>query len=393
MEILVISHKYPPSIGGMQKQCYELVEGLKRNHTVHTLIHKDGTSKFLFLLRASFEARAMLSSRDVQLIYANDGLMAFFLTPLFWMTKVPIVVTAHGLDVVFPLKIYQRWLRKYFNKCKAVIAVSDGTTQELQKRALDADRLFTVRNGFDPNFKPPDIDFGFRHRLEKRLGIDLAGKKLMVSIGRSVQRKGFSWMIKEVLPQLPKNVVYIIIGPTLGSYEKVQRMERRLPKSLFRTLVLMDGVPLDEIEVHQAIKRQHYEERVFHVTDMSNEEVASTLAEADLFAMPNVRVEGDYEGFGLVALEAVSAGTLCVASKVDGIPSAITEDKNGILLPPGDVEVWVERLRALLSDDITRKQLAKEYRQYTMEHVSSWQSMAAEYEQVFETVLTKEEAG
>ncbi|MEM9327847.1 MAG: glycosyltransferase family 4 protein [Bacteroidota bacterium] len=389
MEILVVSHKYPPSIGGMQKQCYELVEGLKRNHTVHTLIHKDGTSKFMFLLRSSFEARALLANKKIGLIYANDGLMAFFLTPLFWMTKVPIAVTAHGLDVVFPLKIYQRWLRKYFNKCKAVIAVSDGTTEELQKRDLEPDRVFTVRNGFDPDFRPPDIDFGFRHRLEKRLGIDLTGKKLMVSIGRSVQRKGFSWMIREVLPQLPDNVVYVIIGPTLGSYDKVEKMQRSLPKSLFNTLVLLEGMPLDEIAVHHSIQELGFADRVFHITDMSNEEVASTLAESDLFVMPNIRVDGDYEGFGLVALESVSAGTLCVASKVDGIPSAITEDKNGILLPPGDVQAWTDRLKALLSDDTTRTQLAKKYREYTMTHVSSWRSMADEYEKVFEKVLSK----
>lgn len=33
-----------------------------------------------------------------------------------------------------------------------------------------------------------------------------------------------------------------------------------------------------------------------------------TLLHADLFVMPNVPVEGDMEGFGLVALEASSCG-------------------------------------------------------------------------------------
>lgn len=387
MEILVISHKYPPSIGGMQKQCFELVKGLKKNNKVHHLIHEHGSSKLGFLLFVSFRARSILKRYpNIDLVYANDGLMAFFLTPLFWMTKKPITVTIHGLDVVFPLGFYQKWIRKYLNKSAAVIAVSDGTTEEIKKREVASERVFTVKNGFDPDFKPLEPNTAYKNQLAKKLGVDFADKKILVSIGRSVKRKGFSWMVSEIMPQL-EDVFYIIIGPTLGDYDAVRRTEKLLPRSLFNTLVLLDGKPLDEITVHEKIEELNLGDRIFHVSDLSNDEVVQTLMLADLFVMPNLSVPGDYEGFGLVALEAVMSGTLSIASRVDGIPSAITEDKNGVLLEPGHVDQWLSTIKDLLADDAKRLALAEQYQNYTIENASSWENMAMEYEQVFQKIL------
>lgn len=387
MEILVISHKYPPSIGGMQKQCFELVKGLKKNNKVHHLIHEHGTSKLGFLLFVSFRARNILKRYpNIDLVYANDGLMAFFLTPLFWMTKKPITVTIHGLDVVFPLRFYQRWVRKYLNRSAAVIAVSEGTTEEIRKRDIAEERIFTVKNGFDPDFKPLEIDTSYKTQLAEKLGVDFKGKKVLVSIGRSVKRKGFSWMVSKIIPQL-EDVIYIIIGPTLGDYDTVRRTEQLLPRSLWNTLVLLDGKPLDEITVHEKIQELELNDRVFHLSDLDDEAVAQTLMLADLFVMPNLSVHGDYEGFGLVALEAVMSGTLSIASRVDGIPSAITEDKNGILLEPGNEDQWLSTIRELLADDVKRLALAEQFRNYTIENVSSWEHMAMEYEQVFQKII------
>ncbi len=387
MEILVISHKYPPSIGGMQKQCYELVQGLKKRHTVIELIHKGG-AKVPFLLLASVRAAILLKRNPkVELVYANDGLMAFFLTPLFWMTKVPVAITAHGLDVVFPMKFYQRWLPKYFNKARAVIAVSEGTTQELLDRNISRERVFTVRNGFDP--KEGKSQVTENTLLERE--IDITKKKVIVSIGRSVERKGFSWFVTNVMPKLGEDVVYLIIGPRLGDHHKLQRMRKLLPPSIFKSLVLLNGIPLDEITLVEKIQELNFQDRVFHVSGLSNEEVTSVLKSADLYAMPNIPVTGDYEGFGLVALEAVTAGLLCVASEVDGIPSAIQDKQNGILLPPGDVASWVEEITHWLGNPDERKELASRFRANAVNDCLSWQDMAAAYEEVFLKVLESKE--
>jgi len=387
MEILVISHKYPPSIGGMQKHCFELVQNLKRSNTVHEVIFTKG-SKFGFLVRSSFRAKRLLKKYpNIDLIYANDGLMAFFLTPLFWRTKVPIVVTAHGLDVVFPLQFYQKWLYKYFNKARGIIAVSDGTTKELLDRKVQAKKVFTVRNGFDPSENSIEASPSF---LEERLGVSLEGKKVLVSIGRSVKRKGFSWMVDQVLPSLGREVIYIVIGPKLDDHRRINWMKKYLPNWLFRSLVLLVGIPLDEIVLQEKIKERGYHERVFHLSGLSNDEVTAVLKTADLYVMPNLSVPGDYEGFGLVALEAVTAGLLCVAAEIDGIPSAIQHDSNGILLPSGDHQDWIDKVSSLLDDDQRRNELASRYKANAVTSCLSWTEMADEYEKVFQQIVEED---
>ncbi len=386
MTILVVSHKYPPSIGGMQKQCFELVESLKKKHTVIEHIYRSKGSNVAFLFPAALKTLKILKKNpDIDIIYANDGLMSFFLTPVFWFTKKPIVVTIHGLDVVFPLKFYQRWVKKYLNRTSAVIGVSEATCQEVMKRGVDSSKVHFVANGMDTRRDHAEANFKLSHKI----GLDLTNKQVLISIGRGVRRKGFSWFAKHVLPELPQNVIYIVIGPSLGDHQKYIRQQRRLPKSLSRLLALLNGTPLDEITLYKVRAEKNLEERVYHLTDLNNEEVASALKQAQLFVMPNLHVPGDYEGFGLVALEAVRSGLLCLASEVDGIPSAIQHQKNGILLPSEKSELWRTEIIKHLENDTERIRLAEKYRTFAFENCSSWASMAVEYERIFEKVVNK----
>ena len=42
----------------------------------------------------------------------------------------------------------------------------------------------------------------------------------------------------------------------------------------------------------------------------------------------------DYEGFGLVLLEAMSAGTPILATRVSAIPEIVVDGETGLLVPP-----------------------------------------------------------
>jgi glycosyltransferase involved in cell wall biosynthesis len=386
MNILVVSHKYPPSIGGMQTQCFELVQGLKKHHEVHECIYRGKGSNVIFLLTAWWKSMKIMKKVHVDMVYANDGLMAFCLTPLYWFKKPKMAVTIHGLDVVFPLKFYQRWLKKYLSRFAGVIAVSDPTSEELKNRGIVQNQT-VIRNGFAPGeksqMKPVD-----KKAIADKLGVNISSKKMLVSIGRSVRRKGFSWFIENVLPNLDEEVIYVIIGPTIGDHDKIRRQQKKLPRSLFKTLVLLNGTPMDELRVHELIVEKNLEKRVHHISNLTNEEVNQFLMAADLFVMPNIKVAGDYEGFGLVALEAVMAECLCIASRVDGIPSAIEHEKNGILLPPEDGKQWSSTVNYFLENESERNALASKFRDYTHDHCSSWEDMAAEYVKVFEKIVS-----
>jgi glycosyltransferase involved in cell wall biosynthesis len=73
--------------------------------------------------------------------------------------------------------------------------------------------------------------------------------------------------------------------------------------------------------------------RIKHLGRLPFEEIVTILKHADAFVMPNIKVDGDMEGFGLVCLEACLCGATVYASDIDGIPDAIHQGKNGFLLP------------------------------------------------------------
>lgn len=67
-----------------------------------------------------------------------------------------------------------------------------------------------------------------------------------------------------------------------------------------------------------------------------------------------------YEPFGLVMPESMSCGIPVVAFNCPYGPSeVITDGVDGILIPPFDVEAFVERLSALMEDEALRKQMGQ----------------------------------
>jgi glycosyltransferase involved in cell wall biosynthesis len=75
---------------------------------------------------------------------------------------------------------------------------------------------------------------------------------------------------------------------------------------------------------------------------LTEEEISGQLACADIVAVPS-----RWEGFGLVAIEAMRAGLPVVASRIGGLPEVIEEGVSGHLVPPDDPPAL---LAALLAD-------------------------------------------
>jgi glycosyltransferase involved in cell wall biosynthesis len=82
-----------------------------------------------------------------------------------------------------------------------------------------------------------------------------------------------------------------------------------------------------------------------HVGYMPKPKLGDEYRAADLLAFPTL---GD--GFGLVIQEAMCCGTPVVTTPTSGGPECITDGENGWLVPPGDVDALVERLRSAAND-------------------------------------------
>lgn len=88
------------------------------------------------------------------------------------------------------------------------------------------------------------------------------------------------------------------------------------------------------------------------------EDVPQLLAACDVFALPSL-----YEGSSLAVLEAMAARRAVVSSAIGGTAELITDDEDGLLVPPNDAEALTAALRRLLDDAALRERLAARARQ------------------------------
>lgn len=79
----------------------------------------------------------------------------------------------------------------------------------------------------------------------------------------------------------------------------------------------------------------------------------SLLATADVFALPSYD-----EGLPMALLEAMAAGLVPLTTPVGGIPEAVTDGVDGVLVQPGDVPALAAALTRLVDDPALRRRLA-----------------------------------
>ncbi|MEQ9306560.1 MAG: glycosyltransferase family 4 protein, partial [Marinoscillum sp.] len=377
---------YPPSIGEMQTHCFKLVQELKNNHRVHDLIWKSNYSRGIFFLTVVIRAWLRLKRNpEISVIYVNDGLMALICTPLLYFTKTPIVVTIHGLDVNFPSRIYQWWVRNYLNRFHRIITVSAPTTQLCLKKGIRKDKLVLVENAVDINFREEPENPFFSTELGNELGIDLTDKFIISSLGRAIPRKGFNWFTRNVCPELPENVVYFVIARKFPQEQLFRWIQRLTSQKVFEKIRLMVGAEIDGTAVNESIEELNLQGKVFRLSQFtdSRDKIFQIIKHSDLYVMPNIEIPGDYEGFGLVALEAASQGTLTLAANVDGIPSAVKDGVNGYLIEGGNVDEWVSRIKYHINNPEILKNKSEEFKKATITKGRSWENMAKNYVEVF----------
>ena len=104
----------------------------------------------------------------------------------------------------------------------------------------------------------------------------------------------------------------------------------------------------------EMLKARHSADpRIEWLGRLTDDEVASRLAGADVFCAPSLRGES----FGVVLLEAMAAGAAVVASALDGYRNVATEGVDAVLTPPGDPDALGSALARVLGDETLRNAL------------------------------------
>lgn len=358
MRILFISRAYPPVVGGIETQNYELSRFLPKYAEVQTIANKKG-KKFLpfFVPYVLFRSLLLLPRYDVLLL--GDGVLGF----IGWCIKLAypkktVVSVVHGLDLTFQNSVYQRlWVKKFLPTLDGLIAVGNETIRQGIARKIPEKKFTFIPNGVDTEkFFAPHT----RAELENILDTPLAGKRVLLTSGRLARRKGVAWFIRTVLPKLPKDILYVVAG---------------------------DGT--DRENIQNAVKETALEERVKLLGYVSDETRNILLNTCDLFVQPNIRVEGDMEGFGISVIEAASCELPVIASRLEGLKDAIKDGSNGILVETENAEAFVSAILNLFNDPTRLQTFRTQARAYVVA-TYAWPRIAKEYVTELEKIARME---
>ena len=367
----------------MEKQSYELIEAVSKQAKVHLLVYRKGEESLLkFFWNLNGNILKMLKAHPgIQLIHFNDGLIASIALFHSGYQHIKRVVTVHGLDVVFPLPYFQKKILPRFNQYDQIIAVSSATAAAIIERGVAKEKVKVIKNGVDRQIANSGIR-ALTDLLPYYPDLD-PHKKYFVTLGRPVKRKGFSWLLQDVIPYLAQDFQVLMIGPFNKKASFMERALQVLPKKLYHLFTLFLGYPSDERKIRELLKDPQISNKVHHLGKVPFSHLQAILSHATAFLMPNIQITGDMEGFGLVCLEASLSGTLVVASDLEGIRDAIVDQKNGILMPSADSDAWINRLDEILAFSEEYKKDAIVFQSYSKENYG-WEIMASEYLRVFE---------
>ncbi len=354
--ILYITRKYPPSIGGMQRFNNKLVTHLTEITPIKII--KWGGSQIvlpLFVIYAFFVSIFICLSHKINCIYVADGVLAPLGLVLKWLVRKPVVANIHGRDIAFDLKLYQFLIPRSLKHLDHIVCVSDALKNECIKRGIPNNILSTISNGINiEDFAKPGGYAEHVKTIEKRTGIALKDKKILLTVGRLVAKKGVLSFLKNTFESILKkhpDTVYLIVG---------------------------DGP--DENAIRAIIKEKGFNQNAFCLGALSMDSglLPTIYRLADLFIMPNISVKDDMEGFGIVAIEAAASGLVVVASNVDGISQAVKDNENGMLIPASDYAQFSSIVCRLLEDAEGRAALAQKAKVYTQDNYT-WDKIAQKY--------------
>jgi glycosyltransferase involved in cell wall biosynthesis len=225
------------------------------------------------------------------------------------MVGVPVVISSRHNDDPFrtqsPLSVLLRIVNRYTNR---FIAISERV------------RGFTIEHEKVPDSVVDTVYYGLpiseqnREVIDVRSEFGLSKGPLLVCAARLTEQKGHKWLLRafrSVVDQLPET-----------------------------SLLLLGDGPL----------RKHLEDTVIKLGISKNvrfagwrTDVMDILPSTDLFVLAS-----EWEGFGLVLLEAMSLSLSIVATEVGGIPEVVLDGETGWLVKSKDSDALAGSILAAL---------------------------------------------
>jgi glycosyltransferase involved in cell wall biosynthesis len=255
-----------------------------------------------------------------------DSIAAAFAGPFLSLRppRAPLVGMLHqppgGIDYGPPRSSLQAVLdRLAYRRAQRLLIASQALADEMVAGGERPERLFVVPPGRDVAAAtgPPAGDL----RHGRRIGL--------LCVGNWVERKGIHWLL-DALGRLPEPLATLhLVGNDDAEPAYAAGLRRRLAQPGLRGRVVVHG-PLD------------------------TSRVAAMYAAADVFVLPSIK-----EPYGTVYGEAMAFGLPVVGWRAGNLPYLAEHEREGLIVPTGDVQGLAEALRRLAEDPALRRRLGQ----------------------------------
>ena len=274
--------------------------------------------------RVARRAKEIAQSKNIDVIVFGAAAPLALMAPQLRRAGVKkIIALTHGHEVwwakIFPFNMA---MKRIGNSVDNLTYLGEFTRQAISRSLSQksADAMVKIAPGIDTSHFTPQAD-ATRRRSE--LGLD--GKKIIISVGRLVHRKGQDKLIQAlpiILRDIP-NAHLLLVGE--GPYRA--HLEKSVEKLSLKESVTFVG-------------------RIFY------DDLPSYLSAADVFAMPSrSRFFGlEVEGLGIVYLEASACAIPVVAGLSGGAPDAVQEGITGLCVDGTNINHIAEAVIHICSD-------------------------------------------
>jgi len=240
------------------------------------------------------------------------------------LTRRPVIATFHGMVDVNPNERLRQLKFQLMNwGVRRFVAVSNNLSAAIRAEGLlNPAKTEVIYNGIDlARYGHRPAQSALRQSLGLRDDAVLIG-----SLGNVRPAKGYDVLVKAVRPVVESypNVHFVIAGDIKASL--MSELER---------LMASEGVA------------EH-----IHFLGYSDNS-AEFLAQVDLFLLSSIS-----EGFSISTIEALATGLPAVVTRCGGPEEIVTEDIDGLMVPPGDPAALAEGLKTLLGDRPRAQRLA-----------------------------------
>ncbi len=263
----------------------------------------------------------------------NPDIIHFIVEPYATMIpfikkgKAKIVLTVHSTFAYLPIlltgfkrKFAEQVTLSYYKKIDSIISVSKYTEDHLKKHmaAIGGEKL-------------------------------LEGKLSIVSGG--VAGESIDAMPRNPLSNSPKEILFVgALKPRKGVTEALEVLAHVKSDFIYRIVGSHDLKNPYIALINEKIRSLGLEGKVVLVGSVSDAELKLLYEKADLFLMLSMNNGADFEGFGLVYIEANGKGVPVIGSRDSGVADAIVSGKTGYLVDQHDVV----RVAGLI-DDVLQK--------------------------------------